>query len=54
VVSYQMNTQPRLKMVGDMLRKALGKLGREEKPLLHSDQGWQGGFNRSSQHQVKR
>ena len=41
VVSYQMSTQPRFKMVGDMLRKALGKLGREEKPLLHSDQGWQ-------------
>lgn len=41
VVSYQMDTQPRFKMVGDMLRKALGKLGRKEKPLLHSDQGWQ-------------
>jgi transposase InsO family protein len=41
VVSYEMNTQPRFKLVGDMLRKALGKLGRKEKPLLHSDQGWQ-------------
>lgn len=41
VVAYQMDSSPRLKMVGDMLRKALGKLGRLEKPLLHSDQGWQ-------------
>lgn len=41
VVAYQMDTHPRFKLVGDMLRQALGKLGRQEKPLLHSDQGWQ-------------
>jgi putative transposase len=28
-------------MVGSMLRKALAKLKRHERPMLHSDQGWQ-------------
>ena len=41
VIAYEMDTRPQYKMVGDMLRKALGKLRSKEKPLLHSDQGWQ-------------
>src|ERR1700678_2334056 len=28
-------------MVGTMLRKAFARLGPRDKPILHSDQGWQ-------------
>ncbi|SOT46300.1 hypothetical protein F01_780001 [Burkholderia cenocepacia] len=45
-----MDQRPTFKLVSDMLKKALAKLRGKDKPLLHSDQGWQGEFNRSSQH----
>lgn len=41
IVAYQMNERPVFELVSSMVKKALAKLGRDEKPLLHSDQGWQ-------------
>ncbi|SAL49877.1 integrase [Caballeronia telluris] len=41
IVAYQMNTRPVFELVGGMLRKALAKLGAQDRPMLHSDQGWQ-------------
>lgn len=41
IVAYEMQTRPHLPLVSNMLRKALGKLGAQDAPLLHSDQGWQ-------------
>ncbi len=52
IVAYQMDQRPTFKLVSDMLKKALAKLRGKDKPLLHSDQGWQGAFNRSSQHSI--
>lgn len=50
IIAYETSKRPIYELVGSMLRKALAKLKTSDKPLLHSDQGWQGGFNRSSQH----
>lgn len=42
IVVYEMQERPVFHLVGNMLKKALSKLkGRNEAPLLHSDQGWQ-------------
>lgn len=41
IVAYQMNTRPVFELVSSMLSKALARLGNQDKPLLHSDQGWQ-------------
>ena len=41
IVSYTMQKRPHFSLVSDMLSKALAKLADKEKPLLHSDQGWQ-------------
>ena len=41
VVSYEVRTSVTLPLVTDMLRAATKKLQRHEKPLIHSDQGWQ-------------
>ena len=41
VVSYEVRTSVALPLVTDMLRAATKKLQRHEKPLIHSDQGWQ-------------
>lgn len=41
IVTYTMDTRPVFTLVTSMLKKALRKLGKDEKPLLHSDQGWQ-------------
>jgi putative transposase len=41
IVAYQMNTRPVFELVSGMLKKALAKLGAQDTPLLHSDQGWQ-------------
>ncbi|HDR9528099.1 TPA: IS3 family transposase, partial [Burkholderia stabilis] len=41
IVAYQMDRRPSFEMVSRMLKKALTKLGRKDRPLLHSDQGWQ-------------
>ncbi|WP_459741135.1 DDE-type integrase/transposase/recombinase, partial [Pseudomonas aeruginosa] len=40
IVAYQMDRRPSFELVKHMLRKALAKLPRQDKPLLHSDQGW--------------
>jgi putative transposase len=41
IVAYQMDRRPSFALVRDMLKQALAKLRRKDKPLLHSDQGWQ-------------
>jgi putative transposase len=41
IVSYEMSVRPLFGMVGAMLRNAFGKLKADERPILHSDQGWQ-------------
>jgi putative transposase len=41
IVAYQMHQRPLFSLVGNMLTKALAKISDQEKPLLHSDQGWQ-------------
>lgn len=41
VVSYQIKRTAHLPLVTDMLKKALRRLKPSERPLLHSDQGWQ-------------
>jgi putative transposase len=50
IVAYESSDRPDFSMVMSMLKKAVKKCGNAAKPLLHSDQGRQGGFNRSSQH----
>jgi transposase InsO family protein len=40
IVAYTMNTRPVSELVKSMLKKAMRKLGRDDRPLLHSDQGW--------------
>jgi len=41
IIAYTMSDRPVFKMVGDMLDKAISTLKPGEKPMLHSDQGWQ-------------
>lgn len=41
IVAYELRKRPLFELVGNMLKKALAKLHREDAPLLHSDQGWQ-------------
>jgi transposase InsO family protein len=41
IVAYQMSERPVFELVSSMLRKALAKLGKQDAPVLHSDQGWQ-------------
>jgi putative transposase len=41
VISYTISDRPTLNQTMDMLRKALQKLPKGARPLLHSDQGWQ-------------
>ncbi len=41
IVAYQMDQRPSFELVSGMLKKALTKLGQKDRPLLHSDQGWQ-------------
>jgi putative transposase len=41
IVAFTMNTKPVFDMVKSMLKKAICKLGKDDKPMLHSDQGWQ-------------
>lgn len=48
VVSYEVGTSPRLNLVTDTLNKAINQLAWYERPLIHSDQGWQ------YQHQLTR
>jgi transposase InsO family protein len=41
IISYEMADRPQIKTVIQMLQKAFKHLGPADKPLLHSDQGWQ-------------
>ena len=41
VVSYEVSKSVRLPLVTEMLKKAINKLRHDEKPVVHSDQGWQ-------------
>ena len=41
IVSYSIAKRPMFGSVKDMMTEAIGKLSPDEKPLVHSDQGWQ-------------
>lgn len=41
VVSYEVRKSVTLPLVTDMLKRATSKLKQDEKPIVHSDQGWQ-------------
>ena len=41
IVSYTMGTSPDAQLVVKMLKQAVTKLGKDEKPMIHSDQGSQ-------------
>src|SRR5690606_29012529 len=41
IVAYEVALRPHLDMVLRMLRKSFKRLNGEDKPMLHSDQGWQ-------------
>ncbi|ADU12069.1 Integrase catalytic region [Asticcacaulis excentricus CB 48] len=40
IIAFETARHPVFKLVGNMLEKALNKLGKDEKPTIHSDQGW--------------
>jgi len=41
IVAFETARRPAFGLVGSMLKKGLRKLGPDDKPMLHSDQGWQ-------------
>ncbi len=41
IVAFETHHRPVFEMVSSMLKKALSKLKPDERPMLHSDQGWQ-------------
>lgn len=41
IIAFETDTRPSFSMVVGMLKKAFAKLRGGEKPILHSDQGWQ-------------
>jgi putative transposase len=41
IVAFETARRPVFKLVSSMLEKALAKLTAKDKPMLHSDQGWQ-------------
>lgn len=41
ILAYEMATRPSFAMVANMLKQACTRLGPSERPILHSDQGWQ-------------
>ena len=41
IVAFETATRPLFTMIGGMLRRAFARLGPYDRPLLHSDQGWQ-------------
>jgi putative transposase len=41
IVAFETGRRPQFELVTSMLNKAFSKLGLADKPLLHSDQGWQ-------------
>ena len=40
IIAYETAKRPHFKMVTNMLKKAFARLGPDDQPLLHSDQGW--------------
>lgn len=40
IVAFETATRPDFKLVESMVTKALSRLGNNERPILHSDQGW--------------
>jgi putative transposase len=41
IVAFETARRPVFSMVADMLKQAIAKLSGDEKPMVHSDQGWQ-------------
>jgi transposase InsO family protein len=41
IIAHQMAKRPVFEMVSTMIKKAFARLGEGDKPILHSDQGWQ-------------
>lgn len=41
IVAYEIARRPLQSMISGMLEKAFTRLGKADRPLLHSDQGWQ-------------
>jgi putative transposase len=41
IVAFETTERPVFELVGSMLKKALARLKPHERPMLHSDQGWQ-------------
>lgn len=41
IIAFKMDTRPSFKLVHSMLNSAIRKLRPEERPVVHSDQGWQ-------------
>jgi transposase InsO family protein len=41
IMAFETARRPLFNMVGAMLRRAFARLGPRDRPLLHSDQGWQ-------------
>jgi putative transposase len=41
IVAFETAERPKFELVSSMLKKAIAKLGPNDKPMVHSDQGWQ-------------
>jgi putative transposase len=41
IIAYEIRERPSLDLVSDMLEQAMNKLSEHDRPILHSDQGWQ-------------
>ena len=41
IIAFETSKRPAFELVNAMLKKALAKLGPGDRPMLHSDQGWQ-------------
>jgi putative transposase len=41
IIAYETARRPLFNMIDKMLRRAFSRLGPHDKPVLHSDQGWQ-------------
>jgi putative transposase len=41
IVAFETAKRPLFTMIGAMLRRAFARLGPHDRPILHSDQGWQ-------------
>ena len=41
IIAFQMERRPIFRLVKDMLKEAIDTLNINEKPIIHSDQGWQ-------------